>query len=69
MIMSPDSTVALVPSEKVTVSVPQSSTSIGLALMKALSSGRKEAVTLPTSQTTLATPIASSRAFASTCLR
>src|SRR3979490_2385494 len=35
MIMSPENTVALVPSEKVTVSMPQSSTSTGLDLRTA----------------------------------
>jgi len=68
-IMSPEKTVALVPSENVAVSVPQSSTSTGLALRTVRSSGRRHAVTLPTSQVTLATLIASPRAFASTCLR
>src|SRR6266849_6511244 len=62
--MSPENTVALVPSEKVTVSMPQSSTSTGLDLSTARSSGRRHAATLPTSQITLATLIASPRAFA-----
>jgi hypothetical protein len=69
MIMSPEKTVALVPSENVSVSVPQSSTSIGLALLNARSSGRRHEDTLPTSQVTLATRVTSPRAFASTCLR
>src|SRR5476651_1913268 len=42
-IMSPENTVALVPSEKVTVSMPQSSTSTGVALRTARSSGRRHA--------------------------
>src|SRR5258708_6001654 len=49
MIMSPENTVLLVPSEKVRVSMPQSSTSTGLALMKGRSSGLRPAATLPTS--------------------
>src|SRR3954467_11760977 len=60
--MSPEKTVALVPSENVALSMPQSSTSTGLALSTALSSGRRHAVTLPTSHVTLATVIVSPRA-------
>src|SRR5206468_7334081 len=41
MIMSPEKTVLLVPSENVRVSIPQSSTSTGLALMKRRSGDRK----------------------------
>ena len=67
--MSPENIVALVPSEKVVVSVPQSSTSTGFDFTMPRSPGGRHAATLPTSQVTLATPIVSPRARASTCLR
>jgi hypothetical protein len=69
MIMSPENTVLLVPSEKVSVSIPQSSTSTGLALMNRRSCGGRQAATLPTSAVTADTAMRSSRTCASTCLR
>src|SRR5438128_5654047 len=47
MIISPEKTVLFVPSEKVSVSIPQSSTSTGLAFMNGRSCGGREAATLP----------------------
>src|SRR5262245_64974122 len=59
MIMSPEKTVLLVPSENVRVSIPQSSTSTGLALMKGRSRGGRQAATFPTSAVTPETEIRS----------